>query len=189
MGLAVLPIFIFGEIPSKKKKAKTLIPNRIGLQMRPIVANERTQAGHWEVDAIVSAKSGKGGVAVAQERLSRLLVAKIIRTFKPKPYAQKIKRMIDGKIALSMTFDNGIENRNHQDIGIDTFFCDPYSSWQKSGIENGNKMIRRYFPKGTDFSKVKQREMDKVILIINRKPRRSLGYKSALDVARAEGVL
>jgi IS30 family transposase len=173
----------------RHKKAKTLIQNRIPLQMRPKAANERTQAGHWEGDAIVSAKSGKGGVAVTQERKSRLLAAKIIHTFKPKPYAKKIKRMLNGKIALSMTFDNGIENRNHQDIGIDTYFCDPYSSWQKGGIENGNKMIRRYFPKGTDFSKIKQKQIDKIILIINQKPRRSLGYKSALAVARAEGVL
>jgi IS30 family transposase len=173
----------------KPKKARSLIPHRIPLQMRPKEANERTQSGHWEADAVVSAKSGKGGLAVAQERKSRLLAAKIIRTFKPGPYAKKIKRMLDGKIALSLTFDNGIENRNHQDVGIDTYFCDPYSSWQKGGIENGNKMIRRYFPKGTDFSKVKQRQMDKIISIINQKPRRSLGYKSALAVAMVEGIL
>jgi IS30 family transposase len=173
----------------KQKKRKSMIPNRIPLQMRPSGANERLQAGHWEGDAIVSSKSGKGGVAVTQERKSRLLAAKVIQNLKPKPYAQKIKRMLNGKIALSLTFDNGIENRNHQDIGIDTYFCAPYSSWQKGGIENGNKMIRRYFPKGTDFSKIKQKQMDKIILIINQKPRRSLGYRSALAVARAEGIL
>ena len=173
----------------KRKKKKTLIPNRISLQMRPKAANERVQAGHWEGDAIVSCKSGKGGLAVTQERKSRLLAAKMIRTFKSKPYAKKIKHMLKGKKALSMTFDNGIENRNHQDIGIATYFCDPYSSWQKGGIENGNKMLRRYWPKGTDFSNVRQRQMDKKLLIINSKPRRSLGYKSALAVARAEGIL
>lgn len=173
----------------KHKKKKIPIPNRIPLQMRPKEANKRVQAGHWEGDAIVSCKSGKGGAAVAQERKSRLLMAKVIRNLKPAPYAKKIKLMLNGKKSLSMTFDNGIENRNHEDIGIDTYFCDPYSSWQKGGIENGNKMIRRYFPKGTDFSKVKQRQMDKVISIINNKPRRSLGHKSALAVARAEGVL
>lgn len=176
----------------KKRKLKivrVLIPNRTPLQLRPQVANQRTQAGHWEADAIVSVKSGKGGLAVTQERKSRLLAAKVIRTFKPQPYAQKIKRMLKDKLALSMTFDNGIENRGHQDLGIATYFCDPYSSWQKGGLENGNKMIRRYFPKGTDFSKVKQRQVDKIIAIINQKPRRSLGYKSALAVAKAEGVL
>ena len=173
----------------KLKKKKTLIPNRIGIQMRPKEADKRFQAGHWEADAIVSSKSGKGGVAVTQERKSRLLAAKVIRNLKPVQYAEKIKRMLKNKIALSMTFDNGIENKNHQDIGIATYFCDPYSSWQKGGIENGNKMIRRYFPKGTDFSTVRQKQMDKIILIINRKPRRSLGYKSALAIARAEGIL
>jgi IS30 family transposase len=173
----------------KTKKKKTLIPNRIPFQMRPKVANQRLQAGHWEGDAIVSSKSGKGGVAVTQERKSRLLAAKVIRNLKPMQYAKKIKQMLKNKVALSMTFDNGIENRNHEDIGIDTYFCDPYSSWQKGGIENGNKMIRRYFPKGTDFSTIKQKQMDKIISIINQKPRRSLGYKSALAVARAEGIL
>lgn len=173
----------------KHKKRKTLIPNRIPLQMRPKVADERIQSGHWEVDAVVSCKSGKGGLAVAQERKSCLLAAKVVRTLKPKPYVKKIKRMLKNKTALSITFDNGIENRNHQDLGVDTFFCDPYSSWQKGGIENGNKMIRRYFPKGTDFSKIKQWQLDKAIAIINQKPRRSLGYKSALAVARAEGIL
>lgn len=173
----------------KRKKKKTLTPCRIGLEMRPKQANERIQAGHWEGGAIISNRSGKGGAAVAQERKSRLLAAKIIRTFKPKPYAKKIRRILNGKKALSITFDNGIENRDHQDIGIDTYFCDPYSSWQKGGIENGNKMIRRYFPKGTDFSKVKQRDLDRAINIINRKTRRSLGYKSALAVARDEGII
>lgn len=173
----------------KHKKKKIPIPNRIPLQMRPKAANERAQSGHWEGDAIVSCRSGKGGLAVAQERKSRLLAAKVVRTFKPKPYAKKMKYMLKGKIALSMTFDNGIENRNHQDIGINTYFCDPYSSWQKGSIENGNKMLRRYWPKGTDFSNVRQRQMDKKLLIINGKPRRSLGYKSALAVARAEGIL
>lgn len=172
----------------KQKKARILIPNRIPLQMRPDEASQRTIAGHWEGDAIVSNKSGRGGAAVIQERKSRLLAARLVGNFKPGPYARKIKLMLGDKLALSLTFDNGIENRNHQDIGIDTYFCDPYSSWQKGSIENGNKMIRRYLPKGTDFSKIKQHQLDTIINIINNKPRRLLGYRSALEVARVEGV-
>ena len=173
----------------RKKKTKVLIPNRIALRMRPDGANQRLAAGHWEGDALVSCKSGKGGAAIVQERKSRLVQAKLIRNFKPKPYAAKVKAMLCGKKALSLTFDNGIENRDHGSIGIDTYFCDPYSSWQKGGIENANKMIRRYFPKGTDFSKIEQWQMDRAISIINNKPRKCLGYKSALAIARAEGVL
>jgi len=166
----------------KAKSEKTTVTGLIPIQMRPKAANQR-------LEAIVSCKSGKGGAAMAQERKSRLLCGKIARTLKPKPYAAKLKTMIKGKLALSMTFDRGLENRNHRDLKIKTFGCDPYSAWQKGGLENGNKMVRRYFPKGTDFSKVSQRRMDQKLLIINSKPRRSLGYKSALAVARAEGIL
>jgi IS30 family transposase len=179
----------YRKMKRKEKKEKIIIPDRIPLQMRPKEVSQRLAGGHWEGDALVSCKSGKGGAAVIHERKSRLLASKVVHNFKPKPYAKKVKSMLKNKKALSLTFDNGIENRNHTDIGIDTYFCDPYSPWQKGGVENGNKMIRRYFPKGTDFSKVRQKQMDRIIFIINNKPRRSLGYKTALEVAIAEGVL
>ncbi len=81
------------------------------------------------------------------------------------------------------TTDNGIENRDWEAWGMDTFFCKPYSSWQKGGIENANKMLRRYFPKGTDFAEVTQQEIDRACAIINDKPRKILGYRSAREVA------
>lgn len=173
----------------KFKIKKTTVIGLIPIQMRPDEINLRLESGHWEGDAIVSCKSGKGGAAVAQERKSKLICAKIVRTLKPKPYVIKLKRMLNGKKALSITFDRGIENRNHLELCLPAYGCDPYSSWQKGGVENGNKMIRRYFPKGADFSKIRQKQMDRIVSIINNKPRRSLGYKSALAVARAEGVL
>ena len=83
----------------------------------------------------------------------------------------------------SATTDNGIENRDHEDWGMKTFFCDPYSSWQKGGIENANKMLRVFFPKNTDFSTVTQKQIDDACDIINNKPRKILGYHSAKEVA------
>ncbi len=88
-----------------------------------------------------------------------------------------------------MTYDNGIENRDHTKLGVPTFFCDSYSSWQKGGNENGNKLLRRFFPKGTDFNAVTQKEVDAKVLLINEKPRRSLGYRSAVEVATKRGII
>jgi len=93
----------------------------------------------------------------------------------------------------TLTTDNGIENKQHKLVtrktGTPVFFTDPYSSWQKGGVENANKMLRRYFPKGTNFSTITQREVDAVLWTINNKPRQSLGFKSAIQCAREKGLL
>jgi transposase, IS30 family len=81
-----------------------------------------------------------------------------------------------------MSFDNGIENTKHYELGISTYFCDPYSSWQKGGIENLNKMIRQYIPKGSDIAKYSHRDILKIQTILNNKPRKSLGYQTPLEV-------
>ena len=89
----------------------------------------------------------------------------------------------------TLTFDNGIENKQHTRLGVATFFCDPYSSWQKGGVENANRMIRRYFPKGTDFAHISEKAIRRVERLINEKPRKILGYRTAIEAAVEEGVL
>ena len=98
-------------------------------------------------------------------------------------------KMLQDKKTLSITRDNGIENIYHAETPIPSFFCEPYSSWQKGGIENANKLIRRFFPKGTDFRFVTQKEVDEAIFLINNKPRKILKYKTALEVACAAGII
>ena len=100
-----------------------------------------------------------------------------------------IKNQISTYKTLSVTFDNGIENKQHKTLGVPTFFCEPYSSWQKGGVENANKMIRRYFPKGTNFRTISQKAVDRAVALINNKPRKILEYKTALEVSRACGMM
>ena len=102
---------------------------------------------------------------------------------------EAVKKQQETYLTLSETFDNGIENKAHMTLGIYTFFCDAYSSWQKGGVENANKMLRRYFPKGTNFREVTQKQVDHAVFLINNKPRKILGYKTALEVARDGGIL
>ena len=82
----------------------------------------------------------------------------------------------------SLTLDNGIENRDHEKIGTTTYFCDPYSSWQKGGVENSNKLIRRYIPKGANIDGYSDKYIQKIINIINNKPRKILNYKTPREI-------
>lgn len=172
-----------------KKTERVMIPNRIGLEQRFLGANNRTRYGHWERDAIVSRKGCSGGIAVGLERKARLVVAEKVVGMSVAEHNAAAQKQKENYKTLSMTYDNGLENRGHQELEIPTFFCEPYSSYQKGGVENANKMIRRYFPKGTNFREVSQRKIDRVVSIINNKPRKILGYRTALEVAKLAGVL
>ena len=167
----------------KQKVKKMLIPNRIGIAWRSAGATNRTRGGHWERDTITGRKGTPGGLATAQERKARLVSAHKVESMRPLEHLEADRTLFETVKVLSISRDNGIENRAHEDLGIPSFFCDPYSSWQKGGIENANEMLRRYFPKGTDFSEVSQNDVDEAVRLINEKPRRILGYRSALEEA------
>lgn len=144
----------------KKRKPKTkrvLIPNRTGIERRNKGATNRSRYGHWERDTVVSRKGCTGGMATHQERKSRIVAAKKVESMRPDEHARATRKVNDEMVMLSSTTDNGIENRDHEQWGMPTFFCDAYSSWQKGGVENANKMLRQYFPKGTDFGDVTQK--------------------------------
>lgn len=170
-------------------KKRTLIPNRVDISKRFRGAEHRTRYGHWEKDAINSRSGVSASLAVAEERKSRLVTARKVSNLSPVNHEQATQKMLRDKKAFSITRDNGIENTHHAETLIPSFFCEPYSSWQKGGIENANKLIRIFFPKGTDFRFVTQEKIDQAILIINHKPRKILGYKTALEVAGEAGII
>ena len=179
----------------KNKTDRVMIPNRTSITERPLAALGRVELGHCEYDSIVSSKrSGStAALAVVAERSSRLIRASLVPNLKPEPYATTISRLVQGLNTRTMTTDNGIENRHHRLItrktGAPVFFTAPYSSWQKGGVENANKMLRQYFPKGTDFATVSQTDVVYALECINNKPRKILGYKSSLQVAKEKGLI
>lgn len=172
-----------------------MIPDRTSLDERPLSALGRIEVGHGEFDSVVSSKRSGGAAALAvfQERSTRLVRAKLVANLRPQSYATTIADLTGGLRLTTLTTDNGIENRHHQAItkktGAPVFFTDPYSSWQKGGVENANKMLRRYFPKGTNFDTVSQTDVDEALTRINNKPRKILGYKSSLQVAKEKGLI
>lgn len=182
--------------PRKQNKTeRVMIPYRTSITERPVAVLDRLEAGHWEYDSIVSSKrSGStAALAVLVERSSRLVRAALVPNLKPETYAKTIANLARDLKTKSLTTDNGIENKRHvlvtKKTGAPVFFTDPYSSWQKGSVENANRMIRQYFPKGTDFATVSQTDVVYALACINNKPRKILGYKSSLQVAKEKGLI
>ena len=169
---------------------KVLIPNKTSIDQRPLGANNRTRYGHWEGDTIVSGKKtrSKVSLSVIYERKAKYIDVRKINNLKPISHNYALKQMFNDKKALSLTQDNGIENTRHEELGLDTFFCDVYSSWQKPGVENCNKMIRRYIPKGCNINNYSDEEIKAIVYLINNKPRKSLGYKTPYEVMRKNNL-
>ena len=180
--------------PKKQKRNKTkkvLIPNRISIHLRPEVINRNIEYGHYENDTVVSGKKtgSKAALSVEYERKARYIDAKKIKNLRPGLNKEAILEMGSNKVVKSRTFDNGIENARHYELGVPTYICDPYSSWQKPGVENANKMIRRFIPKGSDIADYSDEYVRMVVHILNNKPRKSLGYKTPYEVMIENNLL
>ncbi len=164
------------------------IDRRVSIHDRPKAVDKRKKFGHWEDDT-VEGKGHQNGLHTTLERMSRFyVVRKISRIASEETIV--VQKQIFSKLpshsVLSVTHDNGRENHLHyqltDELGIRTYFADPYSSWQRGSNENANGILRRYFPKGTDFSRISQAEIDDVVWEINSKPRKCLGYNTAQEV-------
>ncbi len=187
----------YNKKPRRENKTdRVMIPDKVSIADRPESIEPRIEPGHYEFDSVVSSKASgsKHALAVVQERSTRFIRASIVTNLKPIPYAERIVTLVQGLKVSSLTTDNGIENRSHKQITTNLpskptiYFTDPYSSWQKGSIENANKMLRRYFPKGTNFANIKQTDVITALTRINNKPRKILGYKSSLQLAKEKGL-
>lgn len=177
------------------RRRRNPIPSRISIHNRPSeieknIFGEIESFGHWEADLMVFSKS-PSVLAVFVERKTK-------QTFS---FVNDNKTSAQMKLALhafieqaglknikTITFDNGLENVCHEEVrkehnySFDTYFCDPYSSWQKGLVENTNKLIRQYFPKRFEHSLINQDNLDSVLEILNSRPRKLLGFLPPFSV-------
>lgn len=129
-------------------------------------------------------------VAVVVNRQSKLILAKKIPSMKPRVMVGAIKTFSKQMRIRNIVLDRGIENRYHEKFGMPAYFCDAQSPYQKPLVEGSIGLIRRWFwKKGTNLSEVSSQEIQKGINMLNNKYRKSLGYQSALEVAREHGIL
>ena len=173
-----------------KKTKRVMIPDRISIYHRFKGVDTRNRYGHWEEDTVVSGRKGSGALSVMIERKSRYVYIRKLKSMSPQEHLVSVRGVMGNISKLySITFDNGVENKYHKQLGVPTFFCEPYSSWQKGSVENLNKMIRRYIPKGSDISQYSEEYIKWIEERINEKPRKILGYMTATEVAVRLGVI
>ena len=168
------------------KDSRGLIPNRVSIIERPEIVNERSRLGDIEVDLIIG-KDHKGGLLVTLDRASlKITIDKIDSKNSEKIKALILKRMKNNRHIKTMTFDNDQAFCLHEQIAkklcIETFFTRPYTSQDKGSIENRNGVIRRFYPKKTSFENISVEEIKNVEKLINNRPIRKFGYKSANEV-------
>lgn len=171
-----------------RKRHKSPIPERTSIHERPIFINERKRYGDWESDSVIFSQQ-KTALSVQSERKSKLIrMHKVLNKTAEETNNALVRtaESLPREIFLTLTFDNGGEGSKHTEIkreyNIDTFFCDPYCSWQKGGVENANKMIRRYLPRKTDMSKLTDRDIYDIQEKLNNRPRKCLNYQTPNEV-------
>lgn len=179
--------------PDRTTKVKN-IPERASIHERPAEA-DGTRFGDWEMDTIVG-KDGKGAIVTLTERSTNmLLMERLPEGKRPGPLAKTVIRLLFPyrHTIRTITTDNGSEFCAHRLISKAlapkgaknanlVFFADSYSSWQKGAIENANKLIRQYIPKGTDFSTLTDAFIRNVQHKINRRPRKKLNFDTPKTV-------
>ena len=165
-----------------KKHRNSHISNRVSIENRPEGINTRIEAGHWESDTLGSRLS-KAALVVNVERKTRVtLISKIDYKTAFNTKDSIIQRLcaLPKKLRQTITYDNGYENSLHEDVNkaiqIKSYFCTPNASWQKGTVENTNGLIRRFFPKKTDFLIVSDNEVQLVEFLLNTRPRKCLNY-------------
>lgn len=165
-----------------KKRQKIKISNRISIRLRPAVVLTNTRFGDFEGDTLGRPKGEADTLVGAVERKSLYLLARRVRRLKYSMDGFKSILNPHHNLIKSLTLDNGLENFRHQELGIDTYFCDPYSSWQKPLIENSFGRLRRFIPKGSKLVNYTDEKISAIIELMNNTPRKRLGFRTPQEV-------
>ena len=172
-----------------RKKRTNGIKNRVSIHLRPAEITEKKSYGHWENDLVEFGRVQKEALSVKYERKAMLCRLHKLKNKKAEGNESSIRETIESFPHYwfqSVTRDNGKENAEHEktlnDFDVPTYFCDPYASWQKGGIENLNKLIRQYLPKKCDFAKITNRDVYEIQEKLNNRPRKSNNYLTPNEV-------
>lgn len=172
----------------ERRAVRPVIPNRLGIELRPPEVDTLERYGDWEGDLVVGA-SQKGAVLTLVERKSLRLVAG--KT--PSRHAEGVAaaaiealKAVGSKMIKTITFDNGSEFAKHetmaQALEADIYFAHPYSAYERGRNENTNGLLRQYLPKGTSFEHLSQEELQRIVDELNNRPRKKLGYRTPLEI-------
>lgn len=162
------------------------ITNTVSIRERPASVEDRAVPGHWEGDLI--AGSNYSFIATLVERHTRYVMLAKVKNKETETVINaliKQSKKLPAELYKSLTWDRGLEMADHQRFTLATdiavYFCDPQSPWQRGSNENTNRLLRDYFPKGTDLSVHSQAKLNAVARELNERPRKTLGYYSPAE--------
>lgn len=188
--------FLRGSNKKKRKRygindKRGQIKNRRWIDERPAIVEQKTRIGDFELDTIVG-KGRTGYVITAVGRKSKITLLDKSKTKRADVIAQKIIKMLNPfeKYIHTLTSDNGKEFAWHEKIAetlkADFYFAHPYHSWERGLNENTNGLIRQFFPKNFDFRKISDADIERVMNLLNNRPRKTLGFRTPNQVFWAE---
>jgi len=171
---------------SLKRDGLGQIKDAVSIRERPASVEDRAVPGHWEGDLIAGSKNSY--IATLVERQTRyVMLAKVANKDTESVVSALIKQAhkLPSELYKSLTWDRGKELSDHKrfklETDIDVYFCDPQSPWQRGSNENTNRLLRQYFPKGTDLSQHSQAQLNKVARQLNERPRKTLQFETPAD--------
>ena len=162
------------------------IVDAVSIRERPAEAEDRAVPGHWEGDLISG--SNNTHIATLVERASRFVILVRVEGKDTAGVVSALTRQVKklpAELRKTLTWDRGGELADHKrftiSTGVKVYFCDPQSPWQRGSNENTNGLLRQYFAKGTDLSVHTQSDLDKVALLLNQRPRKTLSYRNPAE--------
>ena len=163
------------------------LPNRRSIEERPKIVAERKRIGDWEADTIIG-RNHRQAILSLVERKSKLTLLKKVERNTAEAIGQAISELLRpvAEKVHTITSDNGREFAQHQAIASKLeaafYFAHPFASWERGTNENTNGLVRQYFPKGSDFSKITEANIKRATARLNNRPRKGLNYRTPQQV-------